>query len=66
MIRLQARIDLWLDAPDHDTAEHQLRKLLNRYVAEGLGTVDGKCKIGVNLSHWKIRTLRFIGVLPRK
>ncbi len=63
--RFQVRVDLWVDAPDREGAEQQMKTLLNKLVVDGLGTIDCERRYPVTLSHWKLRKVRFIGVLPQ-
>ena len=61
--RFQVRVDLWVDAPDHEGAEQRLKTHLNQLVVDGLGTVDCERRYPVKVSHWKLRKVRFISVV---
>jgi hypothetical protein len=63
--RFQVRLDLWVDAPDKEGAETQLRRVLDRWTADGLGHVDAERRFPVTLSHWRLRQVRFVSVLRR-
>lgn len=63
MRRYQVRIDTWIDAPDREAVRHQITKLLDRLVAQGLGCLDFKSKLPLHLSHWRMMRLRHVPLI---
>ncbi len=62
MRRFHIRVDMWVDADDRESCEQRVKRLLNRLVADGLGTVDCEKRYPVTLSHWKLGPVHKIRV----